>query len=68
MDALGPGDSDPVIEVCAKKLGVVPATEEFSELLAQRIRGLQSLNGLELTGVLDEEVLKILKVGDGNEG
>lgn len=59
---LGPGDQDPVIAVCKRKLGVSPVDECYSEVLAQRLRGLQKLYGLEPNGLIDETVLSILGV------
>lgn len=61
-DRLGIGDSDPRIATCKRKLGVSPVDECFTEPLAQRVRGLQLVHGLEPNGLIDEQVLSILGV------
>jgi len=69
VEPLGLGDSDPVIATCKRKLGVIPADEQVTELLMQRVRGVQLLNGLEVSGLIDDEVLSVLGVEfDGEVG
>lgn len=69
MEPLGLGDCDPVIATCKRKLGVVPADECVTDLLVQRVRGVQLLNGLEVSGLIDEDVLSLLGVEfDGEVG
>lgn len=57
---LGPGDSDPLIGEAKWKLGVYPATDDWTDPLTHRIRGMQALQGLEQTGLLEVEVLALL--------
>lgn len=64
-DRLGPGDSSPVIATCKRKLGVFPDDEVYTDQLAQRIRGLRLAHGLEVHGLIDDEVLEILGVEGG---
>lgn len=59
---LGIGDADPLVAVCKRKLGVSPVDEWYTESLAQRVRGIQMVNGLEPNGLIDEAVLSILGV------
>lgn len=62
IDDLGPGDSDPVIETVKRKLAVFPFDPLFTDALGQRIRGYQLMNGLELSGLVDEPLLNSLGV------
>jgi hypothetical protein len=43
------------------KLGIPPYTEEWTEDLTYRIRGFQALRGMEVTGLLEPEVLEALE-------
>lgn len=60
---LGPGDCSPIIEACKRLLGVFPADGFFSEELAQRIRGVQLMAGVERHGLIDEDLLNRLGIG-----
>lgn len=61
-DRLAVGDVDPLVAACKRKLGVSPVDEVFSESLAQRVRGIQLVHGLEPNGLIDGSVLSILGV------
>lgn len=50
-----PGDRDPHIAYVKRKLGIFPVDQEFDSSLAQRIRGIQLMYGIPITGNLDVE-------------
>lgn len=54
MRVLRPGDSDPVLVNVKRRLGVFPLDDQFDDRLAMRVRGLQNVFGLPITGVIDE--------------
>jgi hypothetical protein len=58
---LGPGDTGSRIAMAKVKLGIPPYTEEWTEDLTYRIRGFQALRGMEVTGLLEPEVLEALE-------
>ena len=62
MIVFGPGDCSPIIEACKRLLGVFPVDEFFSDALAQRIRGVQLMAGVEKHGLIDEDLLDRLGV------
>ena len=49
------GDSAPCIANVKRKLNVFPVDTSFDDLLAQRVRGIQSVFGIPVSGVLDSE-------------
>jgi hypothetical protein len=49
------GDRDPHIAYVKRKLGIFPVDQEFDSSLAQRLRGIQLVYRIPVTGVLDEE-------------
>jgi len=55
---LAPRDRDPRIVVIKDRLGIVPSNDEFDERLAQRIRGLQAIHGLEVNSRISEELIR----------
>lgn len=63
-DPLTVGDESPLIATCKRKLGVFPDDEVFTVPLAQRVRGLQLAHGLETSGFIDGDVLRILEVSE----
>lgn len=62
MILLGPGDRDPLVVEVKRKLGVYPTDDLFSDALAERIRGSQRLAGVEITGLIEEDLLERLNV------
>lgn len=50
-----PGDRDFCIADVKRRLGVFPVDHEFDQLLAERVRGIQLVSGIPVTGVLDSE-------------
>ena len=54
MPTLRPGDIDPAVGSIKRKLGVFPCDDVFDARLAMRVRGIQNVFGLPITGVLDE--------------
>lgn len=65
MEPLTIGQHDPVLAVVKARLGVVPADEEFTEALAQRVRGLQLVHGMKPDGLVDEAILDVLEIPGG---
>jgi len=57
---LGPGDTHPIVGHVKRKLGVYPTDDYFSETLAERIRGSQRLMGVEITGLIEDDLLERL--------
>jgi murein L,D-transpeptidase YcbB/YkuD len=57
---LGVGDESPVLEAVKRKLGLDPLDGVFTAELAQRVRGLQLLHGMETNGLIDQEFLSLL--------
>ncbi len=54
--ALGPGDTGDEVSEMQSRLGL-ERTGVFDEVLTQRVRGVQILNGLIPDGIIDEETL-----------
>lgn len=57
---LGPGDSHPVIGMIKRRLGVYPSDDEYTHELAARVRGAQLMLELEVTGLVEDDLLKRL--------
>lgn len=57
---LGVGDESPAIESVKRKLGLDPVDGVFTPELAQRVRGMQLLHGLEANGLIDHEFLSLM--------
>jgi hypothetical protein len=57
---LGPGDTHPIVGHVKRKLGVYPTDDYFSETLAERIRGSQRVLGVEITGLIEDDLLERL--------
>ena len=49
------GDRAACIAAIKRRLGVFPVSDQFDDLLAQRIRGIQTIFKIPATGVLDVE-------------
>lgn len=64
MEPLQVGDQHPLVAEACLKLGVFPVSEEFTEVLAQRIRGFQLIHNIWQDGHLDDEVCRLLGIGD----
>lgn len=62
MILLGPGDRSPLVRQVKTKLGVYPTDEMFCQELAARVRGVQRLWGMEVTGLIEDDLLKRLAV------
>lgn len=58
------GDKAACIASVKRRLGVSPVDFFFDDLLAQRIRGIQLVHGIPVTGVLDAETAQAAGVGD----
>ena len=55
MPSLRPGDIDPAVASIKRKLGVFPCSDVFDDRLAMRVRGIQNVFGLPITGVIDDD-------------
>jgi peptidoglycan hydrolase-like protein with peptidoglycan-binding domain len=55
---LGPGDTGPDVAVVARKLA--KTEPEYDDDLCARVRGLQGVTGLPVTGVVDAETAAVL--------
>ena len=69
MILLGPGDTHPIVGIVARRLGSYPANDYLSDELASRIRGAQMRLGLDITGLIDDELIEALlitRVRSGN--
>lgn len=49
------GDTAPCIANVKRRLAVFPVSNEFDDLLAQRLRGIQTVHGMRADGVLNVE-------------
>lgn len=58
------GMSHPCIANIKRRMHVFPIDREFDELLAQRVRGVQFVHKIPITGVLDEETAQACGVAD----
>lgn len=58
MICLGTGDHHPVVAQVKRRLGVWPVDEVFTPELAARVRGLQRLYKMEVTGLIEDDFLK----------
>lgn len=58
------GMSHPCIANIKRRMNVFPVDREFDELLAQRIRGIQLVFKIPITGVLDAETAEACGVAD----
>lgn len=58
------GDRAACIADVRRRLGVMPVVPLFDALLAQRIRGIQMVSGIPVTGVLDAETAQAAGVSD----
>lgn len=58
MILLGPGDDHPLVGMVKRRLGVFPCDEVFTEELASRIRGTQRLMGMEVTGLIEDDLIE----------
>lgn len=54
---LGPGDTSPLVGMMKRRLGVYPSDDYFTDELAARIRGAQVMLDLEVTGLIDRDLL-----------
>lgn len=59
---LGVGDESPVLTDVKRKLGLDPVDAVFTAELAQRVRGMQLLHGLETNGLIDQTILDLLSI------
>jgi len=59
---LGPGDHHPVVGVVKRRLGVWPSDDEYTTDLAAYVRGAQQRLDLEVTGLIEEDLLKRLQI------
>lgn len=57
MILLGPGDEHPLVGLVKRKLGVHPCDDVFTDELAARIRGAQMLCHMEVTGLIEDELI-----------
>lgn len=57
MILLGPGDENVLVGMMKRKLGVYPCDDEFTDELAVRIRGAQHMLGIEVTGLIEDELI-----------
>jgi hypothetical protein len=55
---LGVGDTHPVVGHLKRRLGVYPSDDFFSEALADRVRGTQRMLGMEITGLIEDELME----------
>lgn len=58
------GDIDPCIADVKRRLCVFPVDTRFDDLLAQRVRGIQLVHGIPVSGVLDRETAEAAGVAD----
>jgi len=58
----GTGDEHPTVGWVKRKLGVYPNDDYFSEALASRVRGAQQLLGMEVTGLIEDDLIKKLRM------
>lgn len=58
------GMSHPCLAAVRRRLNVFPVSHEFDDLLAQRIRGIQLVHGIPVTGLLDAETAEAAGVAD----
>lgn len=58
MILLGIGDSHPLVGMMKRRLGVYPSDDYFSAELAARVRGAQQMLGLEVTGLIEADLVK----------
>lgn len=49
------GDKDACIADVKRRLSVFPVDSDFDQALAERVRGIQMVSGIPVTGVLDVE-------------
>lgn len=54
---LGPGDTSPLVGMMKRRLGVYPSDDYFTDELAAHIRGAQVMLDLEVTGLIDRDLL-----------
>lgn len=60
MIVLGPGDESELIGMVKRRLGVYPSDNYFCEELASRVRGAQTMLDLEVTGLIERDLLSKL--------
>ena len=56
------GDRAPCLSNIKRRLGVFPVDDMFDDLLAQRVRGIQTVFKIPVTGVLDAETADVAGV------
>jgi hypothetical protein len=52
------GDRHPAVAVVKKRLGVWPIDDTFTPELAARVRGVQRMWKVEVTGLIEDDFLK----------
>lgn len=62
MMVLGPGDSHPVVGAVKRRLGVFPSDDEFTMDLAAHIRGAQIRLSMEVTGLIEDDLVDRLHI------
>lgn len=64
MIILGPGDTNPLVGMVKRRLGAYPSDDYFTDDLAARVRGAQTMLGLEVTGLIEQDLLERLHLND----
>ena len=62
MIVLGPGDHHPMVGAVKRRLGVFPSDDEFTTDLAAHIRGAQIRLNMEVTGLIEEDLIDLLHI------
>lgn len=62
MIILGPGDNHPLVGMIKRRLGVYPSDDQFTDELAARVRGAQMMLQLEVTGLVEDDLIHRLNL------
>ena len=62
MIVLGPGDHHPLVGAVKRRLGVAPSDDEFTTELASYVRGAQQMLGIEVTGLIENDLIDKLNI------
>jgi hypothetical protein len=60
MILLGPGDNHPLISAVKRRLGMSPGDDYFTDELAARIRGEQMRLRMQPSGLIDDDLMRLL--------